>query len=119
MDQQEASQRPPAGDPETDEAAQIEQAAESGDEAAELALEEAGGGEGPSSDEPPVAAVEEIERAATPTQEEDVIDLATDEPSVLEAEIQAPEEEAESLVTLPEAEAEEPAAEERAAEEPA
>jgi transcriptional antiterminator NusG len=104
MDQPEASHRPPAADPESEEEAQLQQAAESGDEAAELAMEEAGGGSGPSSDDAPEAAVEEIERAAMPIPEEDVIDLATDEPSVLEAETQAPEG-VESLVTLPEAEA--------------
>jgi transcriptional antiterminator NusG len=101
MDQPEASQRPPAADPESEEEAQLEQAAESGDEAAELALEEAGGGDSASSDEPPEEATQEVERAATPALEENVIDLTTEEPSVVEAELETAGE-AESLVSLPE-----------------
>jgi transcriptional antiterminator NusG len=88
MDEREAAERPAATDPETEEAAQIQEAAEAGDEAAELALDEAGPADS-SVDEAPAESVEEVERELREQPEEGVIEVAIGETSVVEAEAAA------------------------------
>ena len=88
MDEREASERPPATDPETEEAAAIQEAADSGDEAASTALDEAG--DAPvASDETPSESVEELEREISERPDEGVIEVAIGDTSVVEAEAEA------------------------------
>jgi transcriptional antiterminator NusG len=88
MDEREASERPPATDPETEEAAEIQEAADSGDEAASMALDEAG--DAPvASDEAPRESVEELEREIGERPDESVIEVAIGDTSVVEAEAEA------------------------------
>jgi len=83
MDETNSPQRPSAADPETDEAAEIAQAAEGGDQAAEVALAEAAA---PASEDAPREAVEALEEESAEVPEDDVTDVATEEATVLEAE---------------------------------
>src|SRR6266511_2912065 len=62
MDEREASERPPPADPETEEAAEIQEAADSGDEAAQVSLEETGPASA-STDDDPMESGEEPEAA--------------------------------------------------------
>jgi transcriptional antiterminator NusG len=111
MDERHGSERPATTDPETEEATQIEEAAASGDEAAEVALEEAGGA-GESTDEPPIVALQALEREITDQSDEEVTELENGETSLLEAEALEPAAEAEPEAPEPATEAEpEPAAE--------
>jgi transcriptional antiterminator NusG len=108
MDEREPSERPPATDPETEEAAEIQEAADSGDEAASIALDEAG--DAPASpDEAPRESVEELEREMTERQDEGVIEVAIGDTSVVEAEAESqPEESAQAEPEADEPEAAEP-----------
>jgi transcription termination/antitermination protein NusG len=87
MDERDASERPATTDPETEEASRIEEAAASGDEAAQIALEEAGGRDA-SADEPPVEAVEALEHEMTDQLEEQVTEESMTQAGVLEVEPQ-------------------------------
>jgi transcription termination/antitermination protein NusG len=88
MDEREASERPPAVDPETEEAAEIQEAADSGDEAASIALDEAG--DAPvASGEAPSESVDELEREISERPDEGVIEVAIGDTSVVEAEAEA------------------------------
>jgi transcriptional antiterminator NusG len=100
MEETNPSPRTNATDPETEELADIVERAESGDDAADTALLEAGGA--PSSDEVPDEAVEEIDRVAEPVPASDVTDVPTEEAIADEAEA---EPEAEAAEPEPEAEA--------------
>src|SRR6266545_2080504 len=96
MDEREASERPPAADPETEEAAEIQEAADSGDEAAQVALEETGPASA-STDDAPMESGEEPEREIEDQSEEDVTEVGMRETSVDETEAEpeaAPEAEA-------------------------
>jgi transcriptional antiterminator NusG len=88
MNETEPQDRPTTTDPETDGLADLVTRAEEGDEAAEVALEEASG---PSTD-PDDAAVQdssqELEQEAEPAPEDDVTDIPTEEAAVPEAEEQ-------------------------------
>lgn len=92
-------------DQETEEAPQIEEPAAAGDEAAQVALEEAGPASA-STEDAPREAVEALERQMTDQPEEEVTEVATEEPSVLEAEPA----EAEAAEPAPVGATEEPAA---------
>jgi len=110
MDERDAAERPPATDPETEEAADIQEAADSGDEAAEVALEETGQASA-SSDEASRESVEELEREIKDQPEEDIIEVATGETSVVETEpepeaAEPPAAEAEPVELAPEPPAE-------------
>ena len=96
MDEREASERPPAADPETEEAAETQEAADSGDEAAQVALEETGPASA-STDDAPMESGEEPEREIEDQSEEDVTEVGMRETSVDETEAEpeaAPEAEA-------------------------
>jgi transcriptional antiterminator NusG len=90
MDETEAPERPTTTDPETETEAMADLAAraEAGDEAAELALEEAGGIAGASGDEdePRSEVLEAVEQEAQPAPADDVVDVPTEEATVMEAE---------------------------------
>jgi transcription termination/antitermination protein NusG len=73
---------------ETEEAAALEERAEAGDEAAELALEEAGGSE-PPPDEAPSEAVGALASEEPLLPEDDLTDVPTEEATVFEAEAEA------------------------------
>jgi transcriptional antiterminator NusG len=88
MDERDAAERPAATDPETEEAAEIEEAADAGDEAAQVALEEAGPADA-STDEAPRESVEQVGRELRDEQEEGVIEVAVGDTSVVEAEVEA------------------------------
>ncbi len=110
MDERDAAERPPATDPETEEAADIQEAADSGDEAAEVALEETEQASA-SSDEASRESVEELEREIKDQPEEDIIEVATGETSVVETEpepeaAEPPAAEAEPVELAPEPPAE-------------
>jgi hypothetical protein len=81
MNERDASERPAATDPETEEAAGIQEAADSGDEAAQVALEEAGPAPA-SPDEPAEESVEEL--ANEMREQESVIEIAVGDTSVME-----------------------------------
>jgi transcriptional antiterminator NusG len=83
MEETNPSPRTTATDPETDELADIVERAESGDDAADEALEEAAGQPG---DETPREAVAEVEREAAPVPATDVTDVPSEEATVIEAE---------------------------------
>jgi transcription termination/antitermination protein NusG len=125
MDEPDAVERPPATDPETEEAAEIQEAADSGDEAAQVALEETESA-GASTDEPSMESVEELQREMTDQPEEGVIEVAIGDTSVVEPEAEteapAPHADAEAEVIEPAAESaeseEEPAPAEAEAEAP-
>ncbi len=108
MNERDASERPAATDPETEEAAEIQEAAEAGDHAAQVALEEAGPANA-SPDEPARESVEELGNEIR--EQESVIEIAVGDTSVMEsappaeAEAEAPETPAaESEVIGPESE---------------
>jgi transcriptional antiterminator NusG len=106
MDEPDAAERPPATDPETEETAEIQEAADSGDEAAQVALEEAGPATA-STDEAAQEAVEELESEMT--DQEGVIEVAIGDTNVMETEAEAetpesPATEAEPIESAPEAE---------------
>jgi transcriptional antiterminator NusG len=84
MEETNPSPRTNATDPETDELADILERAESGDEAADTALQEASGP--PSAVEPSQEAVEEVEREAEPVPPSDMTDVPSEEATVAEAE---------------------------------
>src|SRR5262245_56474801 len=90
MDETEAPERPTTTDPdtETEELADMAARAEAGDEAAELALEEAGGMVGASGDEdePRPEVLDAVEREAQPEPADDVVDVPTEEATVMDAE---------------------------------
>jgi transcriptional antiterminator NusG len=69
---------------ETEDFADLTERAEAGDEAASVALEEAGGAE-ESAEEPSEESRAETEAEAEPAPEDDVTDVATDEATLLEA----------------------------------
>ena len=71
-------------DPETDETADIVQRAESGDDAAAVALEEAGGPSA-STDEPPEPSTTALEQEAHQAPDTDVTDVPSEEGTLLEA----------------------------------
>jgi transcription termination/antitermination protein NusG len=85
MNETDFSPRPNATDPDTDELADIAERAEPGDEAADLAIQEAGG-PGASPDEAPQEAVDEVEREAAPVPASDVTDVPTEEATLDESE---------------------------------
>src|ERR1051325_10889185 len=75
---------------ETDEAADLQERAEAGDAAAEVALEEAGGAEEPFDEAPSAEQVEELEAEAAPLPgEDDITDVPTEEATIFEAEAEA------------------------------
>jgi transcription termination/antitermination protein NusG len=84
MEETNPSVRTDATNPETDELADIVERAESGDDAAEMALQEAG--PAPSSDAASDESVAEVDREAKPVPESDVTDVPTEEATVDEAE---------------------------------
>jgi transcriptional antiterminator NusG len=84
MEETNPSPRTNATDPETNELADIVERAESGDGAAETALQEAGGP--PSSYEASQEAVEQVDREVEPVPASDVKDVPTEEATVDEAE---------------------------------
>jgi transcriptional antiterminator NusG len=81
MNERDASERTAATDPETEEAAEIQEAADSGDQAAQVALEEAGPALA-SPDEPAEESVEEL--ANEMREQESVIEIAVGDTSVME-----------------------------------
>jgi transcription termination/antitermination protein NusG len=85
MSETQPQDRPTTTDPETEEFADVTLRADEGDEAASMALEEAGG-PGASPDEPAQEPVSELEAEAEPLPEDDVTDVPTEEATVLEAE---------------------------------
>src|SRR5205823_8623321 len=75
---------------ETEEAADLEERAEAGDEAAEVALEEAGGAEESFDEGIPAEELGELEaEAAQLPDEDDITDVPTEEATILEAEAEA------------------------------
>jgi transcriptional antiterminator NusG len=84
MNETEPQDRPTTTDPETDELADLVTRAEEGDEAAEVAVEEASG---PSTDDDDAvqASTQEVEEEAKPAPDDDVTDVPTEEATVLEA----------------------------------
>ena len=84
MEEMNPSPRTNATDPETDELADMVERAESGDQAVDVALDEAGGGE--SSDDAPQESVDEAAAEAEPVPETDVTDVPSEEATVAEAE---------------------------------
>ena len=84
MDEMNRSPRTNATDPETDELADIVERAESGDDAADTALQEGGGAT--SSDEVPEEVVEEVDREAQPVPASDMTDVPSEEATLVEAE---------------------------------
>src|SRR5437867_3030333 len=85
MKETDFSPRPNATDPDTDELADIAERAESGDDAADLAIQEAGGPSA-SPDEAPQEAVDEVDREAEPVPASDVTDVPTEEGTLDESE---------------------------------
>ena len=86
MNETESQERPATGDPETEEIADVVERAEGGDQAAEVALEEASG-QTPDLDAVPDAAVlEAVEAEAEPLPADDVTDVPTEEATLVEAE---------------------------------
>jgi transcriptional antiterminator NusG len=105
MDERDDSERPGTAGPETEEAPLTEEAAAADDEAAQVALEEAGPTSA-STEEAPVEAVEALERQMGDQPEEELTDAATEEPTVLEeAEAEAEATEPASAEPAPVAEA--------------
>ena len=84
MNETQPQDRPTTTDPETEGFADVTLRAEEGDEAASVALEEAGGA-GASPEEPAEEPVVELEAEAEPLPEDDVTDVPTEEATVLEA----------------------------------
>ncbi|HEX8099707.1 MAG TPA: transcription termination/antitermination protein NusG [Actinomycetota bacterium] len=84
----EAESRTMPTDPETDETADIVERAESGDDAAALALEEAGG---PSadSDDTPDDSIDAVEAEASEAPDTDVTDVPSEEATLIEADVEA------------------------------
>src|SRR5439155_8862925 len=85
MNETQPQDRPTTADPETEEYADVTVRAEEGDEAATVALEEAGDG-GTAPDEPSEETVVELGGEAEPAPEDDVTDVPTEEATALEAE---------------------------------
>src|SRR5438876_207960 len=85
MKETDFSPRPNATDPDTDELADIAERAESGDDAADLAIQEAGGPRA-SPDEAPQEAVEEVDREGEPVPASDVTDVPSEEGTLDESE---------------------------------
>jgi transcriptional antiterminator NusG len=86
MNETEPQDRPTTTDPETDELADLVTRAEEGDEAAEVAVEEASGPSTESDDDAAQASSQELEQQVQPAPEDDVTDVPTEEATVLEAE---------------------------------
>src|SRR5438093_10304737 len=86
MNETEPQDRPITTDPETDELADLVTRAEEGDEAAEVAVEEASGPSTGDDDDAAQASSQEVEQEAEPAPEDDVTDVPTEEATVLEAE---------------------------------
>jgi transcriptional antiterminator NusG len=87
MSETQHQDRPTTTDPATEEFADVTVRAEEGDEAASVALEEAGG-PGTSSDEPAEEPVLEVEAEMEPSPEDDLTDVPTEEAAVLEADVE-------------------------------
>jgi transcription termination/antitermination protein NusG len=86
MNETEPQERPITTDPETEELADVVERAESGDEAAEVALDEVAGPSPGQEDEAAQAAIEQIEQEAETEPSDDVTDVPTEEATLLEAE---------------------------------
>jgi len=113
MDERDDSERPGTAGPETEEAPEVDEAAAAGDEAAQVALEEAGPTSA-STEEAPPEAVEALEREMGDQSEEELTGVATDEPSVLEAQPEAEPQTEAQAEPEPEPEPAEPASAEPA-----
>jgi len=82
MNETQHQDRPTTTDPESEEFADVELRAEEGDQAASLALEDAGG----TAEEPSEEAMVELEAEAKPAPADDIVDVPTEEATILESE---------------------------------
>jgi transcriptional antiterminator NusG len=86
MNETEPQDRPTTTDPETDELADLVMRAEEGDQASEVAVEEASDPSADADEDVAQPSTQEVEQEAEPASEDDVTDVPTEEATVLEAE---------------------------------